>query len=250
MVLAPLLVLGSLAWMHTQSDTSARISGRAVSAYNGRPLAGVTVAVTAAERLVVTDSTGVFSLADLPVGRQVLHIAYDGRDAGDYEFVLRQGRTMRLSVVLDAKAPDLAPLISEMRFVDIWRDLAGFYERRRQYAGFARFITREDIDREHPQTISTLLKEAGIFTWCVYTCMPTRFSRGRVCAVPVSVNGLPVWARDVDRIPIDNVAGVEIYRDPGTTGPFGLPMVNQFGFEGSDVSQGRRECGSVGIWTR
>ena len=95
-----------------------------------------------------------------------------------------------------------------------------------------------------------LLKGVGIFTWCLYTCLPTRFSRGRICSVPVSLDGLPIWERDLDRIPMDNVAAVEIYRDPPNSSPFGVPMINQFGFEGKDLIQGRGECGSVGIWTR
>ena len=248
--LAHFLMLVSLSVFQAQSDTNARITGHALSAYNGRPLVGVTVTATAAGRSVVTDDKGRFLLAGLPAGMQPIRVSYDGRYTDEYEFGLRSGRTTKIAVVLDARAEDLAPLVVEARFVDVWRDLAGFYERRERYGGFARFFTREDIERSHPQAISTLLKGAGIFTWCRYTCLPTRFSRGRICSVPVSLNGLPVWERDLDKIPIDNVAAVEIYRDPVNSSPFGVPMINQFGVEGKDLIQGRGDCGSVGIWTR
>jgi hypothetical protein len=241
------VALGSL---RAQADTSARISGTALSAYNGKPLAGVRIAVPAAQKLVVTDSSGFFAVSGLAAGSQTLRISYDGRDSEEYEFALRRARTLRLAVVIDVDALQMAPLVVEARLPDIWRDLAGFYERRRQYGGFARFITREDIDRQRPGALSTLLKGDGIFTWCVYTCLPTRFSHGRICSVPVSVNGLPIWERELDKIPIDNIAAVEIYRDPANSGPFGLPLMGQYGFEGKDLIQGRGNCGSVGIWTR
>jgi len=249
--LAHVLALISLPTMQTQPDTTARISGHALSTYNGRPIAGVTISVAAAERFTVTDSEGGFTLSGLPAGLQKLRVSYDGREAEqEFEFALRAGRTTKIAVMLDVRAMNLAPLVVEARFVDVWRDLAGFYERRQRYGGFARFFTREDIERSHTEAISVLLKGAGIFTWCLYTCLPTRFSHGHVCSVPISLDGLPIWERDLDRIPIDNVAAVEIYRDPPNSSPFGVPMINQFGFEGKDLIQGRGECGSVGIWTR
>jgi hypothetical protein len=247
--LAQLLVVVSLLSPDTP-DKSARITGRALSAYNGRALAGVVVSVPALDRSVTTDSAGAFEITGIPAGKQRVRVIYDGRETDDYEFNLREGKTLQIAVVLDAKAVDLAPIVVEARFVDLWRDLAGFYERRRQYTGYARFFTREDIDRVRPNRLSVLLKDQGIFEWCVYSCMPTRFARGHMCTVPVSVNGLPIWERDFDRIPIDNVAAVEIYRDPTNPQGFGLPLIGQYGFEGRDPIYGRDRCGSVGIWTR
>jgi carboxypeptidase family protein len=248
--LAHLLILISLPSLQTQPDTTARIIGHALSAYNGRPLAGVMIVATAVQRFTVADAKGAFMLTGLPSGPQRLRVSYNGRNTDEYEFELRAGRTTRLAVVLDTMAKDLAPLVVEARFVDVWRDLAGFYERRQRYGGFARFFTREDIERSHLEALSVLLKGAGIFTWCLYTCLPTRFSHGHICSVPVSLDGLPIWERDLDRIPIENVAGVEIYREPPSSNPFGVPLINQFGFEGKDLIQGRGDCGSVGIWTR
>ena len=159
----------------------------------------------------------------------------------------------KLPIVLDAAAIDLAPIVVEAGIIDLWRDLAGFYERRRQYKGYARFYTREDIERQRAGRISTLLKGAGISQWCMraYTCVPTRFVRGRMCAVPISVNGLPVWESDFDRIPIDMVAAVEVWRDPNPQG-FSTPaaQLGQYSFEARDPVYGRERCGSVGIWTR
>jgi len=251
--LAHLLVLVSLVSPDAPPDQTARISGRALSAYNGKPLAGVIVSVASIERFVVTDSSGAFVLRDLPVGHQGIRVSYDGRETAEYVFRLREGRTVRLAIVLDVAANDLAPIVVEAGIIDLWRDLAGFYERRRHYKGYARFYTREDIERQGPSRLSTLLKGAGIHQWCMrsYTCVPTRFIRGRMCAVPISVNGLPVWERDFDRIPIETVAAVEVWRDPNPQG-FSTPMpqLGQYSFEARDPVYGRERCGSIGIWTR
>ncbi len=251
--LAHLVVLVSLCSPDVPPDQTARISGRALSAYNGKPLVGVIVSMPAIERSVVTDSAGVFVIRDLPVGHQSIRVTYEGRETADYVFRLREGRTIQLAIVLDAAANDLAPIVVEAGIIDLWRDLAGFYERRRQYKGYARFYTREDIERQRAGRISTLLRGAGIHQWCMraYTCVPTRFIRGRMCAVPISVNGLPVWERDFDRIPIETVAAVEVWRDPNPQG-FSTPMpqLGQYSFEARDPVYGRERCGSIGIWTR
>lgn len=251
--LAHLLVVVSIVSPDAPAHQPARISGHVLSAYNGQPLPGVIVSVPELERSVVTDAQGVFVIMDLPAGHQSVRVIYDGRETADYVFHLREGRTVKLTIVLDVAANDLAPIVVEPGIIDLWRDLAGFYERRRQYKGYGRFFTREDIDRQRPTRISTLLKTAGISQWCMrsYTCVPTRFIRGRMCAVPISVNGLPVWERDFDRIPIDIVAAVEIYRDPNPQG-FSTPVqqLGQYSFEARDPVYGRDRCGSVGIWTR
>ncbi|HKA57547.1 MAG TPA: carboxypeptidase regulatory-like domain-containing protein, partial [Gemmatimonadales bacterium] len=154
-LLAHFVVLVSLFSPDAPPDQTGRIAGRALSAYNGKPLAGVIVSLPAIERSVVTDSAGTFVIRDLPVGHQSIRVTYDGRETADYVFRLREGRTIRLAIVLDATVNDLAPIVVEAGIIDLWRDLAGFYERRRQYKGYARFYTREDIERQQAGRIST-----------------------------------------------------------------------------------------------
>lgn len=236
--------------LHPQVDTSARISGSAISAYNGRPLAQVVIAVPAAGKVVVTDSTGRFLLTGLQPGEQIVHVAFEGQDIQQRPFMLRHGKTIRVSVVFDRDAMELSPLVVEARVPEVWRDLAGFYERRKQYDGFGHFFTREDIERAHSKSLSKLLGREGIFTWCLYGCQPTRFSHGHICNVPVSLDGLPIWDYDYDQIPIINVAAVEVYREGLGADPFGIPNMGQLRMEGNSLLPRRGTCGSVGIWTR
>jgi hypothetical protein len=236
--------------LRPQADTTARISGSAISAYNGRPLALVMIAVPTAGKAVVTDSTGRFLLTGLEPGLQIVHVSFEGEEIEDRPFTLRHGKTTRLAVVLDSTAVEISALIVEARVPEMWRDLAGFYERRRQYDGFGHFFTREDIERARSKTLSGLLGREGIFTWCLYGCQPTRFLRGRICNVPVSLDGLPIWDYNYDRIPIANVAAVEVYREGFGADPFGVPNMGQFYLEGASLLPRRGTCGSVGIWTR
>ena len=237
--------------LSSQIDTTARIRGNATSSFNGRPLSGVMISLPAARKFVVTDTTGTFSLAGLPAGAQKIRISYEGWDTEEYEFTLRSGHTMRLAVLLDADAVDLDPLVVEAQHPDRWRDLGGFYARQKWYGGYARFITREEIDQSHPPSISTLLAGEHIVTRCFEGCRPTRFSRGRLCNVPVSVDGMPFREEDYDRIAVADVAGIEVYR---ATSPYGLShglaLTPAFAVWQGGLFNPTVTCGSVLIWTR
>ncbi|HET8712845.1 MAG TPA: carboxypeptidase regulatory-like domain-containing protein [Gemmatimonadales bacterium] len=259
MTALPAVALALLASsFQASADSTARIRGKAGSAFNGQPLAGVTITVAAVKRSVVTDSTGVFSLDGLPSGRQVLQISYQGRTTDDYPFALRSNSTQRIVVLLDTADEKLSPTVVEARQAAVWRDLAGFYERRELYTGFARFFTREEIGNLRAQRIGALLTLEGIATRCGQWCVPTRLNNNVLCAVPVNVNGMPYQEVDYDEIPITDVAAVEIYRGvppvglsepiPGPPGP--SLWVGGGAGERSGLTPVVGHCGLVMIWTR
>lgn len=235
--------------LHSQIDSTARIRGRASSSFNGRPIAGAMIA--AANRFVVTDSSGFFRLDGLPAGKQSIRVSYDGRVTEDYEFTLHEHRTQRIAVLLDVEELDLDPVIVEARQAEVWRDLAGFYERRDLYRGFARFFTREEIGRVKPAKISSLLTLEGIATRCYQWCIPTRLNRGVLCAIPINVDGFPFQEVNYDDIPLADVAAVEIYRGVPPVGlnvPLPGPPGPSVWVGGGPPSAG--SCGLVVIWTR
>ena len=232
-----------------QTDPGARIRGLAISSFNGQPLRGVTVAVPAARKFVVSDSSGAFLLTGLPGGDQKIQVSYEGRDTEEYEFTLRSGRTTKIAVLLDLDAADLDPLVVEADHPDRWRGLGGFFARRSWYRGYARFFTQQEIEESRSPRISALLARERIITRCVDGCRPTRFSRGRLCAVPISVNGMPFRDQDYDRIAVRDVRAVEIYR---AITPYGLNVSGRivpFSTVWNPNSDGWA-CGSVFIWTR
>src|SRR5262245_20663277 len=251
------------------ADSASGIRGKAASALNGQPLAGVTIAaiehkkpagsdstVTEVKKSVVTDSTGLFWLGGLRAGKQAIRVSYNGRHVDD-AFTLDPNNTVRLAVLLDSALEDLGATIVAARQPEVWRDLGGLYERRDLYTGFARFITREDINRLKPKRISTLLTLEGISTRCGRSwCSPTRLKNGVLCAVPVNVDGMPFQEVSYDEIRIAEVAAVEVYRGvpptglnvplPGPPGP--SVWMGSGGAGGVPPSEG--SCGLVLIWTR
>jgi Carboxypeptidase regulatory-like domain len=270
MTFPPLVTLTLLAsTLQASDDSTSRIQGKAGSALNGRPLAGVTIAavehqklegtdstVTEVKTSVVTDSTGLFSLEGLRAGQRAIRVTYAGRHVDD-KFTLSQNGTLRIVILLDSSKEDLGATIVEARQASVWRDLAGFYERRERYTGFARFITREEIDRINPKLLSSLLTLEGISTRCGRLwCVPTRLNNRVLCAVPINVDGMPNKEIDFDKIPVADVAAVEIYRgvppvglDVPLPGPPG-PSIWVGGGAGGANGMTSGGCGLVMIWTR
>ena len=270
MTFLPLVTLTLLAsTLQAPDDSTSRIQGKAGSALNGRPLAGVTIAaierkkregadstVTVVNASVVTDSTGLFSLEGLRAGEQAIRVTYAGRHVDD-KFTLGEHGTLRIVILLDSAREELGATIVEARQASVWRDLAGFYERRERYTGFARFITREEIDRIKPKRPSSLLTLEGISTRCGRQwCVPTRLNNGVVCAIPVNVDGMPNQEIDFDKIAVGDIAAVEIYRgvppvglDVPLPGPPG-PSIWVGGGAGGANGMASGGCGLVMIWTR
>lgn len=245
--------------LQASDDSTAQIRGRVSSAFNGKPMAAVTIAIPALKRSVVTDSTGLFSLERLPSGAHLMRVSYDGRELDDESpFVLPRGGTQQVVIMLEPDGDDLKPLIVEPRQPAVWRDLAGFYARRDLYTGFARFFTREEIAHIRARRIGALLTLEGIATRCGQWCVPTRLNNNVLCAVPVSVDGMPFAEVDYDEIPISEVAAVEIYRGVppvGLSEPIpGPPGPSLWVGGGSGERRGLTpvvgHCGLVMIWTR
>ncbi|HLZ46514.1 MAG TPA: carboxypeptidase-like regulatory domain-containing protein [Gemmatimonadales bacterium] len=238
-----------------QVDTTAAIRGAAISSYNGQPIAGVLISAPAVHKFTVTDASGRFVLRGLPSGNHAIRVSYEGRETEEYTFSLDAGQSKRISVLLDPDAVDLNPLVVEAREPNLWRDLAGFYERRTTYSGFARFFTREDIDRSRVAKVSGLLMSEGIVTLCLryQECHPTRWNRGTLCAVPVSVDGVAQHELDYDFLGIGDVAAVEVYRGvpPADLSHSVVSTPNSSTWEGTGYPAANSgSCGLVEIWTR
>jgi len=237
--------------LHVQVDTTAGIHGAVLSSFNGQPIAGVMVAALGGQKFTLSDEHGRFELTGLPTGRRAILISYDGRVTEDFLFSLEPQHSKRIAVLLDQDAEDLDPLVVEARAANLWRDLAGFYERRETYRGFAHFFTREEIGHLHAAKLSSLLTLEGIVMRCSVECRPTRLNRGSLCLVPVSVNGVAQREPDFDRIDIADVAGVEVYRGvpPADLARSMLAETRTSTWMGTGRSAGGG-CGLVEIWTR
>jgi hypothetical protein len=230
-------------------DASARLTGTITSIADGKPLAGVMVAMPAARVFAVTDSTGRFDLLGLPSGMEAIRITHaDGR-VREYDVALRPGETKRIAVILDVEALDLAPIVVHAEGMDTRWGMAGFYARRR--STFGRFFSAADIERRRPATLMQMIAGAGVSYGCVGSgCGPVTFSRGRRCLMTLFLNGVPTWGEDVHYLDPADVAGIEVYRNQftvpreflvaarlGASGPFGAAFAVP-------------TCGSVVVWEK
>jgi hypothetical protein len=239
---------------------SARLTGVVTSTYNGRPLAGVTIALPSARRVTISDSLGRFELTELPDGPFHLRLQYRGRVNAEHLVELRGGETTPIVVLLDTSAADLAPVVVRAeRMADLW-GLAGFYHRRK--LGYGRFFTPEDIAQRQPSRLSELLRDAGAAWGCVANgCGPVTMVRGRRCAMNVRIDGVSAWGERLDDLPPEHVGGVEVYRQrwgvPAEFGGLGLTesewlaaRLTGLGFLSLPRQIGLGSCGTVLIWTR
>lgn len=217
-------------------DTAARIVGTVRSSIDGLPIAGVMVAVRGAQAFGVSDSAGRFTIDRLAPGRRTVRIRYADSLSYEHEITLTPGTTMMLAVLLDVSAVALSPVLVEARSVRAERTLAGFYERKQW--GLGRYYTVADLDRRGAQSLQTLLDEAGVELRCGSgPCAPVSFA-GR-CAMSVFLDGMRVAPEFVERLRLDQLAGVEVYRHA-------LEVPVEFLL--ADRSRGN--CGAVVLWSR
>jgi len=213
---------------------SAHVRGIVRNANSGRPLAGALVAVHSVRFFYLTDSTGTFDVGAVPAGRRILTVVYRESPSVEYSMELRPGRTLKLEILLDVTAVDLNPIVVDAAAPDAGLSLAGFYGRRDH--GFGRFITKDDIATRHPARLSAMLTGKGVRIGCRPRgpCVPMR-AGSRNCPLAVHLDG--VWVRDfdIDQVPPQDVAGIEIYRGPE------VPI---------EFARNARDCGAMLIWTR
>jgi hypothetical protein len=223
-------------------QATVHVTGTVLSSLSGDPLSGVLVAVPG-QASRTTDSSGRFDFPSLPGGKVGMRIEYGGKDSPDQVLDLSSEKDLRLEVLLDSTAPDLAPEVVRADRLDNQLGMAGFYARR--HLGFGRFFTRADVARAHFHTVAQVLSDVGAMYRCGGRgCGPVLLATGRQCTMSVLIDGYPSNGQDISRMEVDEVAGVEVYRRGYDIGS-GVTLEN-----GYELSALARRCGLVVIWTR
>lgn len=214
---------------------SARLVGAVRSARNGQPLKGVMIVVPGTHRFDVTDSTGAFALSDLPSGERTVRVLYGDSLSYEKRVRLKRGTTLALSVLLDAQAQELTPVVVEARSLLAELSLAGFYERKR--AGWGHFYTYDQLERRGSRSLRSLLVEEGVTVWHTsYGSYPVALGGARLCVLSLYLDGMRLQPDDLDSFRADQLAGVEVYRHA-------LDVPFQF-------RRGYDDCGAVVLWSR
>ncbi len=139
-------------------------------------------------------------------------------------------------ITLRPVATKLDRIQVEAEEVRLYPELADFYRRRHSLPGH--FITPEDLDRarlisDALRSIPSVQLSCGM-GGCVAVSHRVSGLFARKCAMAIYIDGLRQADMGIDEIPVEWVAGIEVYSGPSTTpAEFGVGW-----------------CGTVVIWTK
>jgi protocatechuate 3,4-dioxygenase beta subunit len=204
----------------------------------GRPLAGARVIVWGTAAGAVSADDGAFVLDGLPVGTRTLEARAIGFAPRRVAVDVSAARTATVTVGMAAAVPTLGRVVVMGKAPRRASDLDGF-ARRRQTNAFGRFLTAADFERSATFLVTDALRMTpGLRVVPTASFGNMVLGRGG-CEPSLVLDGMPVFngTADLDLLvrPTD-VAGVEVYSQPGTAPP-------QYGGV-------RSACGVVLVWTK
>ncbi len=235
---AAVVALFALAQPIAAQPRQGAVSGT-VKDSGGTLLSNVEVMVMRTGRTVRTDSAGHFLLAALPAGHSDIGFRRVAFEPVIVSLQIPSDDTTDVEVRLGGITP-LLPAVVINDHVERSRVLEQFEARRKTGAGY--FVTRADIERRHPNTLSEYMRMVpGVRIVTLDNGRSAlRFARNPRgnCPPQYFVDGIPASNFDIDEVLPGDVEGVELY-----AGAAGVPP--QFNrFFGTTI------CGTILIWTR
>lgn len=231
-----LLAAATLAVGGARSLTAqnATVSGSLVNRDSHGPVEGAHVSVIGTALGASSDAEGRFSLSGVPAGVHVMQVHAIGFVVGSWVVQLTDGQVMRQTF-------ELAPRVVEVEGVtvtgreDTWRSEAAFDIRRQRGQGF--FITRDQIQQRNAATITDLLRTVpGVMTACDNRGCVVRMARSTTqCQPEYYLDGYPATISTGPNFPINQIRGVEVYRDRFEAPP--------------EFQRGNYNCGVIAIWS-
>jgi len=238
-VIVFLLVACASLILPTSSAAQGRIeiSGSVVDSASGVGIALAELSLEGSTTRVLTNERGAFKLtADgTPLTLHIRRLGFEARTVTVSAAQSRSALTMRL--------------VPSLRYLDVVTvnaqrskytgRLAGYYSRlERRTQGV--FITREDLEREHPTQLTDMLQRTpGVRLTRGRPSAQSIRMRGRDCRPLVWLDGtaMPTGDVDLDSFSPASLEGIELYL--GASVPAGF-----------QAARGQSECGTVLLWSR
>lgn len=211
----------------------------------GAVVAGAEVLVTPATpsggglvvaRRLYTADDGVFRVGNLPPGGATVAVRRMGYRPASLPVTLP---TARLEIALEPVPQKLATVVVRERTRGPYTGWMRHFNRRRD-AGFGRFISRADIERQNPMITTDLLRTVpGVQIRGGAGGNSVRI-RNATCPPFIWIDGAPATAGyiDLDAFSPMTVEGLEVYSGPATVPP------ELRGPRGED------RCGVIALWSR
>jgi outer membrane receptor protein involved in Fe transport len=211
-----------------------------VSDSTGRPVFGAAVDVVDTDIRAMTNTAGRYVLPGVWPGRTAVRVRRVGFAPEVSNVTVTTEDTTRADFTLGT----VAALPTTQVSAEANRGkMAEFNERRSRGVGL--FVTRDEIERRRPASMSEMLRNLPGVTVSqrlaggaqpVHMDRSAVSSKSGVCRVQLYVDGLPYPEGNVDDFPPETVEGVEVFR-----GASEIPA----GFRTRDAG-----CGLISIWTR
>ena len=233
-ILAP----GLFAPVNTGAQTASVTGIIADSA--GVPIAGAEVIAQGSGASAITGDHGEFRITGLLAGNTVVRARRLGFRPDSVSMLAAAPAGPPVTLRLSRVASQLAPVLVKSRRIEYRGRLAGYYDRLDRRSG-GYFITRSDIDKENPRTLSQLLQRApGMSQFRGRAGLSGVRMRGRQCWPLVWLDGMQMSAGefDLDGIPPNTLHGIELYLGSTTA-----PMRYTGGRNASS-------CGTILLWSR
>lgn len=221
------------------------ISGRVVSS-SGAPVGRVQIQAMGTMFTTLTDTTGNFRLADLPIGPYFLRARKVGFEPVVFSTQVLVNDALDATITLTSLSAGSTSLDTMRVTADydrLSKRLLGFEERRATARGV--FVDRKEIAMRRPMLLSDLLRGRSNITVQRNGTGDTQIFGPRLsvrtgyCPLALIVDGTFIRTADgrIDNfVPIDMVAAIEVYTS-GTSVPAA--------FARSDT-----DCGAIIVWTR
>ena len=224
-----------------RAQGTGQISGTATDSA-GAPIYSAQVSFSGVPQPVFTDENGAFFLGHVPVGTGTLTARRLGFAPLSVTVTLADANVDVKDVALKlARLPIfLEAVLVETRRVNYTGRLAGYYQRLEKRNG-GYFITRDQIDRENPRTLSQLLQHVPAVSASRMRAGGAGVRmRGRTCAPLVWLDGTPMPAAELDlnAISPQTIQGIELYLG-STTAPARFVL-----------NRDSNSCGTIILWSR
>lgn len=204
-------------------------------AQSGDAIEGAEVVDMLTKTSALTTKTGTITLVFLPDGGSVIRIRKVGYQPITMPISISLDDTVPVTVTMTAAATTLPTVVTTDSAPHYLSPrLREFEERKKQ--GFGYFITEAELRKNENATMTNMVRRfPGVNVVCRgRTCRAMSMRSG--CPAVVYIDGIQSTDKDLDKLSVNEYAGVEFYSGGATAPP-------QYNMTGSS-------CGVLLFWTR
>ena len=232
--IAPLCLLALSVSASAQSSLTLLVRDAETSA----PIPGVQL--TVGEAVGAADAFGAAELVGVEPGRLRVQATYVGYVSLDTTLLVAESEADIVVLSLQPDVEALEEILVEAETInDAVLRRRGFFERRDQRTGV--FLTRQQLDQRGASQFADVFRSVpGVRVQSQAGVTSLVSSRRRGCLMAIYIDGTEATylSRNVNALPYDDIAAVEVYR-----GPAEVPIEYT-------QTKSQETCGAVLVWTR